>query len=595
MSRQNLSPNVSRRAFLTGGVALGATAAVGALAGCAPAQSSTEALSQTGVMSAESDQPTWEFEVPPEPIPDDQIVETIDAGILVIGAGPSGFATALSALDAGAKDVVVIAKSPTWNALGGSMHAYNTKTLKEIGHELTPDEISKELRDEWRNQANRSDHDKWVHAAYASEEALNWLIDYVEAEGYSTSLEVGPQDESGVHQTGPGSHSFMGDGAYGTQMISGGGIAIALAIMEERITQKGGRISYNTTAEQLVREGDNAGRVVAAIAKNENGDYVRYNASDGIVLCTGCITWNDDMVAKFSPEAYEIIKAGGARLAGSTNTGDGTRMALWVGAAPQRNWPWACEYNTPLLYMSSDDATMFFGAKPYMNFPALAVNQLGKRYMNEDCSMSMAVCPQIKQPGMVSYSIWTPSLADAIAPFEQFGRWYMPGNEECPWGAFDAETTQQLWDAGLGEGGGMTPLENAKFNTLEELADYFDLPLETLQDTISTYNDHCNKGYDSEFAKRSELLVPISSDGPFYVSKNIPTIFCVYGGPRCDVNARVLDYDDQPIEGLFEVGGIMMGDLYQTNYSYLFPGANMGFFNITYGYLTGKALAEGRL
>lgn len=576
----------TRRGFLAGTAAAGLIATVGLATGCSPETppaASTPNTSGSSVADASIWDKKWSFEIPPDPIDDAQITDTIETEVLVIGAGPSGFATALSAAEAGGK-VVLVAKSSTWNALGGSMHAYNTKTLKAMGYEKTPDEISHELRREWLNQANRSDHNKWAKAAFASEKALNWLIDYVEAEGYTTSLEIGPQDADGVHGSGPGSHSFMG----GDQMISGGGIQIALGIMEQKFLEFGGQVFYDTTVEQLIRDNNNTGRVSGAIAKDPSGNYIKYVTSKAVVLATGCITMNDDMLARFAPETFNAVKAGAVRLA--QNTGDGLQMALWVGAAPQRNWPWACEYNTPLLYFRGETGAMFMGARPYMAFPSMAVNQLGKRYMNEDCSMSLAIPPQIRQPEMLSYSIWTANLADALAPFEMFGRWY----GECPYGLLDAETVKANWEAGLGEGGGMTPIENAKFDTLDELASHFSIPVDTLKDTIDNYNSYCAQGFDPEFAKRSKMLVPIDLKGPFYASKSLPTVFCVYGGPRCDIDAHVLDYDDKPIEGLYEVG-IMMGDLYQPVYTYLFPGANMGFWNITYGYLTGKGIVEGTI
>ena len=37
------------------------------------------------------------------------------------------------------------------------------------------------------------------------------------------------------------------------------------------------------------------------------------------------------------------------------------------------------------------------------------------------------------------------------------------------------------------------------------------------------------------------------------------------------------------------------GRHYQLVYTYLFPGANMGFWNITYGFITGKGIAEGMI
>ena len=151
------------------------------------------------------------------------------------------------------------------------------------------------------------------------------------------------------------------------------------------------------------------------------------------------------------------------------------------------------------------------------------------------------------------------------------------------------------WDQYAGfEGVGETPLESNRFDSLDELAKHFDLPLETLKETIATYNEKCAQGYDDEFGKRAGRLIPIEEEGPYYAMKYTPALMSMFGGPRCDVNARVLDENDEVIEGLYEVGS-MMGDIYQSRYSFLYTGANMGYFCFTYGYLTGKALAQGEI
>ena len=75
---------VSRRSFLFGAGALGAASAL-ALAGCAPqgGPSANEAMAETGT----SKQGHWSWSVAPEPIADDQITETVDCEILILGAG----------------------------------------------------------------------------------------------------------------------------------------------------------------------------------------------------------------------------------------------------------------------------------------------------------------------------------------------------------------------------------------------------------------------------------------------------------------------------------------------------------------------------
>ena len=83
------------------------------LSGCAPKGQGE--LSSTGegelILDAEKfTNAKWNFEIPPEPIDESEITETVDCEILVIGAGVGGLVTATSAVEEGA-DVVLIAAS----------------------------------------------------------------------------------------------------------------------------------------------------------------------------------------------------------------------------------------------------------------------------------------------------------------------------------------------------------------------------------------------------------------------------------------------------------------------------------------------------
>ena len=109
--------SMDRRSFLKGatvaGVA-GAAAAAGTfgLAGCAPQdKESVAAASGDLVLDAEKFQSAkWNFEIPPEPVDESKITNTVECEILVIGAGVGGLVTAASAVEEGA-DVVLIASS----------------------------------------------------------------------------------------------------------------------------------------------------------------------------------------------------------------------------------------------------------------------------------------------------------------------------------------------------------------------------------------------------------------------------------------------------------------------------------------------------
>ncbi|WP_165045966.1 FAD-binding protein [Adlercreutzia sp. ZJ138] len=513
---------VSRRSFLTGAsvVALGA-AASGMVTGCG-SQSNIQTSDSTETLSETSKTSTWSFEVAPPPIADEDISEVRETSILVIGAGPSGFASALSALDAGEKDVIIVSKASSFNALGGSIHAVNSKQCKEIGYECDVETISHDIREELKLMSNAGDTAKWMRAALASGEMMDWLSSYTEAAGFQTVIEVAPNEPDNVYKGPIGTHGFIGNGIP----MAGVGVGAALGVMEDAIKEKGGQIHYDTTVEQLVRENNNTGRVTAAIAKVD-GKYVKYVASKGIILATGCITQNPEMLQKFAPEAYEVTQYG---IPQSPNSGEGTCMAFWVGAAPQKNWPWAAALYTPLFYAVDPNTFDFVSTGPtYQNtMPGLAVNKAGIRFMNEDISCCMAVSPLTKQPDMTAFTIWTKNFATALEPWCLFGQYY----QDLSVNQYTGEEMIAKWDQYAGsEGVGETPLECNRFDTIEELAEHFELPLEELTKTITTYNEKCAQGYDDEFGKRPGRLIPIEEEGPYYVMKYTPALMSMFGGP----------------------------------------------------------------
>ena len=82
-------------------------------------------------------------------------------------------------------------------------------------------------------------------------------------------------------------------------------------------------------------------------------------------------------------------------------------------------------------------------------------------------------------------------------------------------------------------------------------------------------------------------------EGPYYgqSSGGMLIFLTVLGGLSTDAHFRVCDKEDKPIPGLFNVG-TMVGDMFATNYTFMVEGANYGANCITFGYLTGKYIAE---
>ena len=129
-----------------------------------------------------------------------------------------------------------------------------------------------------------------------------------------------------------------------------------------------------------------------------------------------------------------------------------------------------------------------------------------------------------------------------------------------------------------------------KGDTVEEVVEKLGLPKEAVE-TVKRYNELAAKGADDDFHKDAKHLHPIE-EGPFYGEMtDVFGFLTVMGGLNTNVNMQVCDADDQPIPGLYNVG-TMVGDVFAGTYTFMIEGANYGMNCVTFGYLTGKYIAE---
>ena len=136
----------SRRDCLKFGAVGAAGAAAAGIVGCTPSGGATDEAkaaspamdgainSSDAVLKLTDGMPKWSFMIPPEPVPDDQITETVENDIIVVGGGMSGFTTAVSAAEQGAKVTLFSAASAPISR-GGSNYAKNSKVMEELGIE----------------------------------------------------------------------------------------------------------------------------------------------------------------------------------------------------------------------------------------------------------------------------------------------------------------------------------------------------------------------------------------------------------------------------------------------------------------------------
>jgi fumarate reductase flavoprotein subunit len=511
-----------------------------------------------GLSSTQSAQfKAFSFETPPPPIPAIEIKQRISSEVVVIGAGTSGLVCANAAVENGAK-VVVIAASSMPVGRGGSNHAFNSKLMRKLG--LTSDP-AREFKDEMRSYSFRVDQDKWWLWAHKSGEAMDWLIDKMEAAGYQTVIEMGSTDPEGIMTMYPGSHSWLGEDIK----TAGRSQQLVVNALAKSAQARGVQIYYNTTGVQLVREDKNIGRVSAVVAKTPDDTYCIYEGTKAVVLATGDFK-DEEMVEKYCPWMLPLVKAGGG-----VNSGDGHKMGLWAGAAWQKTEP-----NAPMMLGGVGP-----GTQPYRAFTGLVVNKNAVRYGNEDSIVSFAAAAQLQQPGSTIFAIWDSRYAEQAAPWTPVGAYY-GGPTETP-----VQAVIKGWEDAIKAGTMM------KADTIDELGRKLRLPVAPLKATIERYNKFCQTGIDKDYGKRPGLLIPVEHP-PFYgeASKS-PWLLCISGGLRTNIRMQVLDKNERVIPGLYAVGTIV-GDMYSNIYTFREPGHNLGAKCVTFGYLVGKDIAQSK-
>jgi succinate dehydrogenase/fumarate reductase flavoprotein subunit len=571
---------LDRRDFLKGAISAGAVAAGSvALSACSPSSPSPSpdasgtAPVSAGALTVESGyQAKWEFEIPPEPIDESLITETIEDDIIVVGAGMAGLTTCCSAVESGAS-VTLFSASSQPISRGGSNFARNSKVME--ARSIAPFDPDFFYYHELRAASFTVDQQKWFRGYNNSEEAMNWMIDIANSQGLDVILE-----RDNTFDRGPNyAHAFhTGDAT----MVSTGqqGAVEALAKVAE---EKGATIIYDTIARQLIRP-DNQGRVEGVIAEKADGSgYVKFVARKAVVLATGDFSANRQMLAKYAPHVLDYI--GTEELPVDYNTGfavssifggDGQKMGLWIGAAWQSCYP-----NAPMWQGSWGG-----NHEPLAFHWGLNVNIRGERYQREDVSTPYSANHLRTLPGKTSIGIWSSNYPQAV--IDRGHSWYQFGQDyDLP--AYTAQQMLDMWDAGTE--GEMS--QYIKADTLDVLAGKLDLDAAALKATVARYNELCDKGVDEDFHKNPDFLIKIEDSGPYYATRNMCLFMTIMGGLRTSPNLEICDAEDNPIPGLFNVG-IMVGDMYANNYNFAIPGNNYGINCLTFGYLLGRDLAAGK-
>lgn len=551
---------INRRNFLTGVAAAGALATAGALVGCAAeprsgGNSNASATTQAG---------SWRDK--PEPITD--IAETLEADLVIIGAGNGGLVAATTAAQEGAK-VIVLEKSADIAPAREAIGALNSN-LEPDHKEDVPTLLNH------ANQTQSGDANMLMYKTWAekSGEMIEWMKETLEPKGMLFPFEWHTPDPKIAPETyypamcyNPCLDEYNPDGPnYGAYMH--------LEKMREVFMELDGEILFTTPAKQLVQ--DDSGKVTGVIAESSENGNIQINASKGIIICTGGYGANEEMLNDLCSTQANYCVLGDS----VTEEGDGIKMALWAGAYLEAGG--GCMiWNRGLM----NDDTGF--GKPWQGTiflpgsqPFLHVNDNGERFMNEDQCYPMSFSAGLQQPGHFSWEVWDSSYWEDIERFDTGGcsRLYpAPSGTAFNADVYDCEALSKehldsFWFEPNIESGAIKVADS-----LEELAaamGFDEGRIEKFKTEVARYNELVEKGVDEDFGKEAYRMSSLDKP-PFYAARISGELLVTIHGVVTDNNSQPLREDGSVIEGLY-VCGNDQGGFYPHNYPSNFTGINAG-------------------
>lgn len=563
--------NMNRRGFLgLLGAGAGVTA-MAALGGCAPqtpqtaaAQSEPETLAQTG---------DW-LGAAPE-IAEDEIVQTIDCDLLIVGAGNAGMVAAATAADLGLDFVVceaggAPAGTRMWNGF------VNTSLHDAAGIKLDEMKIVNELVRYASGICDPAVLKTWITD---SADTFDYIDGIMKAEGYSCYLDTEGYEN---HATGGTDYVIVPIQHMWYQEEAANGLRALAGMLTPRqrnevlldyIGAKGHEVNFQHKLVKLLRA--EGGRAEGGIFETSDG-YVRVNAKKGTLLACGGYSANVELLEKLAPMGmYTAVNK-----SEPNNDGNALKAALWIGAEKD-------PVGAPMVFDrgaiapgvdAGYETGAFQGAtiQPLGSLPFIKVNRDGVRFANESAPYDVFWNQCAQQPGSVWATVFD---GDYLAQAQQLNviGCAKIGVEMLQMGAAsggienDPIFGQKLFESGL----------IFKADTLEELADAMGLPKEAFLAQVEEYNRMSDEQRDEVFGKEGYRITPIRK-APFYGYWGGGYLMCTVDGIRINKDMQVLDAQGGVIEGLYAAGNYA-GSKFSNNYP--------GYF---VGIASGSAMTEGR-
>ena len=527
-------------------------------------------------------------------IDESKVAKTVDVDVAVVGCGIAGVAACRSVAEDGGL-VAAFEKADGPQCRSGEYAVINGKVQAKWGRDTWTREQIDDIIDshmvESTYRCKRSIMSKWAHNIG---DAFDWWVEANPDLYYAETTRSAIPDESAdnfiipIFYPLPEHYDWKQERfpCYPTSVEFKPDQHVTVeANMQKAIDTGNVQTFYGCFVEKLIMEN---GRCVGLYARDAaTGEYIKCNASKGVILSTGDYSQNTKMLKHFCPEVIEnniqCLFTNVDVEGNFTNQGDGIQLGMWAGAQVQQS-------HAPMIHHMGGGADLA-GVGVMGNAGFLNLDLNGKRFMNEDLPGQQLENQIELQKNRESWQIFDSNWPEQLP--------YMPAAHggACYYEDYASEdegpknnTTYRNYKSPYQLEAAVADGRAVKADTLEELVAkiYPDdtAAQQTALDSIRRYNELAKAGYDEDFHKPASRMWAVEN-GPFYADKFTTALLLVcIGGLESDEDCHTFDADRNVIPGLYVAGNIQ-GSRFATEYPIGLKGVSHS-MAMYYGYVAGK-------
>ena len=463
---------------------------------------------------------------------------TVDAVVVVVGAGGAGMTAAITAAGEGKSVVILESQSMVGGnsvrATGG-MNAAKTvyqdenefgesagveKTLKTAAEKYADNEtitaLAKTVSEQWAAyQANPTGYFDSVELM-----ELDTMIggkgindpELVETLCANSADAIDWLDEHGITL-----HNVSSFGGASVKRIhrpvnaEGKTVSVGsymIPLLQENCEKAGVKMMLDTTATEILTDAN--GAAVGVKATGASGETVTVNAK-AVVLATGGFGANLDMVVKYKPELKGFMTTNAPGI-----QGQGIEMAQAIGAA-------TVDMDQIQIHPTVEANTAALITEGLRGDGAILINEEGKRFIDEVGTRDVVSAAEIAQTGSYSWLVVDQAMADASSVIQGY----------------------------IKKGYTVTGA------TYEELGKAMGVDAAAFAETMEKWNGYVEAKNDPDFG-RTSFANPLNT-APYYAVKVTAGVHHTMGGLKINANTEVLNEKGEVIPGLFAAGEVTGG------------------------------------